>query len=363
MALFSPPGHLTDLTTPAQLQGWSDLVSGGLDSTIANVAAEIGAANVQLVNPLRTSIANPRRRLIPWLTFPQVVYDRNTLAHSRTIVESDTTRNSRDEYSEWFTHMSGGNVIAVDITTELPEYWDYLATALSHTAFADIYRRYANPAATEAALFPPSGAAGDRYDPMNRFNTTDGAMHMICGINNLNAALGLIGPSTIVRFNGTEPKDVQDCEPGGQHHADPTVIAHFNRLAREGRYITLDDPVGVYILGVDTAGWKTPDGSDPRNLITVSRGNPPVRLRVHVPGGGFTLSDVTIGGEPIRSGAQVAERVTVGIFASVGAAGTIRPTRGRVCRTAAAPPPPPMAIVAAETTEIAFTWTAGRKKA
>ncbi|HEY6138235.1 MAG TPA: hypothetical protein VI670_10775 [Thermoanaerobaculia bacterium] len=362
MARFSPPGRLTDLTTAAQLDGWSDIVNRGLDGAIASLTAAVGAPNVQLVNPLRTTIPNPQRRLIPWLTFPELVYDFNPLAAARRIVEGDTTRNSRDEYSEWFTHTSGGNVVAVDITTELPEYWEYLATALTHAEFTDIYRRHANPAATEAALFPPAGRPTDRYDPANRFNTTEGAMHMICSINNLGAALGLIWQAIIWRLSGSEPKDVQDCEPGGQHHADPTVIAHFNRMAREGRFITLEDPVGVYILGVDTAGWKTPDGSDPRSLITVTRGNPPVRLRVHVPSGAFTLSDVTIGGEPIRSGAQVAERVTVGIYASVGAAGAIRPTAGEPCRAVPPPPPPPpMPMAAVESTEIAITWTLGRK--
>jgi hypothetical protein len=357
MARFSTPGRLTDLTRDADLQGWSDAVDGKIQSAIANLTAAVGAANVQLVNPLRTPIANPQRRLIPWLTFPQRVYDFHPLAESRTMVESDVRRASRDEYSEWYTHVSGGNVTAVDITTELPDYWEYLAAKLSHTEFADIYRRYVDPAATEAVLFPPRGDPGDAYDPMNAFNTERGAMHMICPINNLDAALGLIWDATIWRFSGSEPMDIQDCSGADSHHADPTVIAHFNRLAREGRFITLEDPVGIYILGIDLAGWKTPDGSDPQSLVRVERGNPPVRMRVQVPSGAFTLSDVTIGGEPIRSGAQVAERVTVAAIASVGAPGAIRPARGRPCGSVAAGD----AVAGAAGTKIAISWTLGRK--
>lgn len=350
MARFSPPGMLSDLTRDEDLQAWSDLVDGALDGVIARLVAAVGADNAQLVNPLRDPIADARPRVIPWLTPPQAVYDSNRLADARTIVDADRMRERQDEYSEWYTHRDpSGNVVAVDVTTELPEYWQFLADTLPRPDFVALYRRYVDAAVTEADLFPGGGP----YDPFNPFNTDRGAMHMICGINNLNAALGLIWNATIWRLTGSQPSDVQDCGFAAPHHADPTVIAHFNRLAREGRYITLADPVGVYILGVDTSGWRTPDGSDPRALVEVVRGTPAVRVRVGPPASAFTLSEVTIGGEPIRGGAQVAECVVVGLKAMVGEAGAVRPTRGTSCGS----PEPALAVTVAAVAAAAVEWT------
>jgi hypothetical protein len=343
MPRFSPPGNLTDLTTDAHLQEWSDVINGALNGRINSLAGQIGAANVQLVNPLTTPIANARPRRIPWFTFPQDVWDHRPRADARTFADHPDRRipsPGQNEYSEWHTRRDdNGNVISVDVTTELPEYWDFLSTHLSHDAFVGIYRQYINSAVTEDDLFPGAGP----YDPTNHWNKQDGAMHMINGINTLPDALGLIADATIWRFSGTEPVDVQLCDVPRTHHADPAVVAHFNRLAREERFITLADPVGIYIFDIDTMGWETPDGSDPRRLITFNRGNPPVRARVGVRRGcgcfpwrrprppRFKLSDVTICGEPIVSGSQIAERTTVGVIAMVGERGAIRPTIGQAC--------------------------------
>lgn len=334
MPRFSPPGLLADLTTDAHLQGWSNVVNGALNGAIGSLTSAVGAENVQLVNPLTTPIAGAKRRIIPWFTFAEDVWDFRRRAEARVHADDPANRRpatrGQNEYSEWFTHRdAGGNVTAVDVTTELPEYWDFLLANLSRAEITALYRAWANPAASEAEIFSGPGGSYNRY---NAFNTTRGTMHMINNINTLVAALGLIWDATIWRFNGTTPVDVQDCGVNGPHHADPTVIAHFNRLSREGRFITMDDPVGVYILGIDTDGWKTPDGSPAENLVRFVRGTPPVRARIAPPPGStFRLSDVTISGEPIRWGSQVAERTTVGVIASVSGPGLIRPARGRPC--------------------------------
>lgn len=57
-----------------------------------------------------------------------------------------------------------------------------------------------------------------------------------------------------------------------------------------------------------------------------------MHARVAVPPGApFRLGDVTIGGIPIRSGAQIAERTTVGITMLVGPPGEFTFTRGINC--------------------------------
>lgn len=241
-------------------------------------------------------------------------------------------RNSGDgqnEYCEWFTRRSspGGDVQQVDLTTELPEYFELLAQRLSRAELGNVYRQL-YPAATDAQLFT-SGA----YNPRNRWNSHDGAMHLIGDINDLDPnALGVIAGALPWRFSAAgRVLDVQDCGMG-QFHADPTIVANINRMAREGRAITVGDPIGVYIIDVDTSGWKTPDGSDPRSLLTFSRGAPPMHLRVAPPpGAAFRLSEVTIGGEPIRFGAQIAERTIVGITMMVGPPGEFTFTTGITC--------------------------------
>jgi hypothetical protein len=78
--------------------------------------------------------------------------------------------------------------------------------------------------------------------------------------------------------------------------------------------ITLQNPVGLYMDHIDLAGWRAPDGGPLTDLLRIVRGRPGMieRLEVEVPAErGFSLSDVTIGGVPIRYGGQIAECITV----------------------------------------------------
>jgi hypothetical protein len=323
---FSPPGHLTDLTRDADLQAWSDTVSTLLDGHLV--------AGGQLFNAITNPRPNLRPRRIPWLAIPQTVADHRSVEAMRMQVDNPANRrdsgDGQNEYCEWFTKRSapGGDVLQVDLTTELPEYFEFLAQRLSRAELGNVYRQL-YPAATDAQLFTGAGA----YDPLNRWNTSEGAMHLIGEINDLEPnALGVIENALPWRFSAAgRVLDVQDCGLGS-FHADPTIVANINRMAREGRAITVADPIGVYIIDVDTSGWATPDGSDPRALLTFSRGTPPMHLRVAAPAGAsFRLSDVTIGGEPIRFGAQIAERTVVGITMMVGPPGEFTFTTGTIC--------------------------------
>jgi len=342
MPRFSPPGGLKDLTDDARLQAWSDAVSGLLDGHIR--------PGGQLFN----NVTNPRTdlepRRIPWLASPQTVYDHRKRDDARRQVDDPANRPSsgdgQNEYTEWFTRRDADGVVTrVDITTELPDYWNFIAGVLPAQRIGDIYRTIF-PEATDDAL-RRDGA----YDPNNPFNTSRGAMHLIGEINTLEPdALGVIGGAVLWRFNAAgRVIDAQDCVrgPAPVFHADPTIVANINRMAREGRAITIADPFGVYILGVDTEGWACPDGSDPAALVTYHRGEPPMHAIVAVPPDkAFRLGDVTIGGIPITSGSQIAERTTVGITMLVGPPGEFTLTRGINCPEEIAPPPPEEARLA-----------------
>jgi len=316
MARFSPPGGLTDLTRDADLQAWSDTVSALLDARIPEGG--------QLFNPVTRPRGDLQSRSVPWIAMPQTVWDHRPREAARAQVDDPAnrpdSRTGQNEYTEWFTHRdpADGEVVGVDLTTELPDYWRFLGERLSPTELGNVYRQL-YPAAADAELRDATG----NYDPRNPWNTTRGAMHLIGEINTLAPdALGVVAGAVPWRFRAPgEVVDVQDCGLG-VFHADPSIVANLNRIAREGRAITLRDPIGVYIIDLDTTGWETPDGSDPAELVTFSRGNPPMHARIAVPEGrGFRLCDVKIAGERIRWGAQIAERTVVGITAAVGPPG------------------------------------------
>jgi len=327
---FSPPGNLTDLTTAVGLQGWSDKkIHPFFTSEIASVRSCVGAGKVQFVDPLVRDLGNSRRT-ISWPAFPIALLAQG-LTREQALEHADDPENGRgvqDEYLEWFIHRDdNGEMIAVDFTCEGPEYWEYLSTTLSKAAFEKVYK-IANPAATADALFAADGS----YNPNNPFNTTKGIMHLIHGANTLGAEIDIVAQSTMIRdktaivscFRCHAASHIGD----GTRKSDPTIASNVNQLAQDGRAITIADPVGLYIGGLDTAGWSTPDGSNPQSLFKITRGNPGVRARFEVPQGKFRIADVRIGGEPIRSAGQIAEHVSIQVTAIVGPTGefTAQPT-------------------------------------
>lgn len=315
---FAPPGGLTeDLDNDdGLLRDWSGEVDGLLEAEIRGLAF---TEDVQLFNPVRNPRGDLQPRPIPWFTMPARFANHQKRADALKAVDlpaaDGARRDDQPEYSEWFTHRQDGRVVRVDVTTELPEYWDFLGRKQRAKVVA-LYRHYVSAEVREEDLFDAEGA----YRPLNVWNSERGAMHMTCDINTLSLAIGVLGGGTVWRRrNGKHVVDVQFCEPSSAtENADPTLIAHANRLAREERAITFANPPGIYILGLDLDGWKRPDGRPVTrdDVIAETRGTPPVRMRIE--GRGFALWQSTIDGEPIEWGSQIAERVTVGPIAAVG---------------------------------------------
>jgi hypothetical protein len=112
---------------------------------------------------------------------------------------------------------------------------------------------------------------------------------------------------------------------GPNRNSDPTIGATVNAFARLGAMITLQNPVGLYMDHIDLAGWVAPDGGDVAECVGIVRGMPGMieRLLVEVPlHRGSTVSDLTIAGEPIAYGGQIAECITVKL---VGQAALVSP--------------------------------------
>jgi hypothetical protein len=164
------------------------------------------------------------------------------------------------------------------------------------------------------------------YNPYNKWNTTHGIMHLCSPPNTLSAEIQLGGDASVIYVDDHDrllvESDVLICSSGyggPDRNSDPTIGGTVNALARMGARTTLTNPVGLYMDHIDLAGWCVPDGGSLTDLVKVVRGSLDFieRLEVEVPAErGFTLSEVTIGGQPIRFGGQIAECITVKLVAA-----------------------------------------------
>lgn len=169
------------------------------------------------------------------------------------------------------------------------------------------------------------------YNPFNKWNTTHGIMHLCSPPNSLLAEIQLGADATVIRINNrgrilVEPDALICCGAygGPDRNSDPTIGATVNALARLGAYVTLRNPVGLYMDHIDLAGWSAPDGVDLAACVRIVRGSPGLieRLVVEVPlSSGYAVSDLKIGGVPILYGGQIAECITVKLVGTAVLAG------------------------------------------
>ena len=69
----------------------------------------------------------------------------------------------------------------------------------------------------------------------------------------------------------TGERELIDCGRYGdrERFSDPHIGAEINSLARQDAFITVANPLALYIADLDTAGWETPDRSDPKFFWTI----------------------------------------------------------------------------------------------
>jgi hypothetical protein len=257
----------------------------------------------------------------------------------------------QDEYCEWrVTRDPDGGIRRVTFTAEPPEYWqalhgDTLLDLNGEAAYRmpgdpglllDLYREYVSPHVKYEDLIcavdlvdysVPSNPfvvyKKGSYNPYNRWNTTDGIMHLTQPSNSLSAEILLGADATVLRGSGRDGRIVSDPDAliccahyGGPNRcSDPTIGASVNELAALGCAVTLRNPVGLYMNDLNMTGWAGPKGEpvDPA-WFRIERGRPGLieRAVFEVPErAGFRVSDVTIGGVPISVGGQLSEHITV----------------------------------------------------
>jgi hypothetical protein len=333
---FDPPANIDDFNTiPKQRDAWNEFLSTSFDEEIKGIESELGVGNSQFYNPTKIDTTAPQLEpAITWIGFPALIKRKHPGNKRAARQEADKPlpngERPQDEYLEWFVTKQAGKITKVTFTCEGPEYWEALAHGypLSYTgpktagATGDnqkllaLYQKYVSPQVQMADLF-----VNGSYNRLNKWNTKNGAMHLNQRNNTLGAEINIAAQATILRQQGgvilTDPDKLIRCglygAPG--RASDPTIGAAVNALARDGFFVTLQNPVGLYIDSLDTTGWKKPNGSpvDP-GYWQILRGTTGKILRAvyEVPAGeGFTVGDIAIGGEKIEFGGQIAEKITM----------------------------------------------------
>ena len=315
LAQFDPPANVNDLDDAGR-KAWSDLVSSLFDDS-AQGGSE--GPRRQFYNPLKTETVDDQQTLdITWVSFPRSV---TVGAPSERVrwQRGDASRDVQDEYCEWSVtrDVASHKITRVTFTCEGPEYWQFLASRDRGTVLS-LYRQFVSPDVQMDDLFPHGGD----YDTRNRFNnsTSEGAMHLVQQNNTLSAEIEIVAAATITReIHGrllTGEQELIDCGQYGapRRNSDPHIGGEVNKLARAKADVTLANPIGLYIAGLSTAGWITPDGSDPQSYWTIVRGTSDKALRAVYevpPGKGFEVGDITIGGNPIEFGGQLADFIHI----------------------------------------------------
>ncbi|MEE1782158.1 hypothetical protein PUR71_04330 [Streptomyces sp. SP17BM10] len=324
LASYAPPGNLTDLDATGA-KAWDAFISDSVDQAVKGPdPSQVlhDSPRGQFYDLTKTdTAADATEATVTWTAFPRII-KINSISDPQRWQRADASRDVQDEYCEWsVTRDTTGKITKVTFTCEGPEYWSLLAQSDPGTVL-DLYRRFVAPDVQHGDLFGPDGA----YQPRNRWNdsTSHGAMHLIQRNNTLGAEIELAAAATIVRVIGgqelaTEQQLIQ-CSKYGQaeRNSDPHIGGAVNAIARQKADVSLADPVGLYFNDLSTDGWAAPDNSDPKSYWTYVRGDAahPVRAVYEVPQGrGFTVGDITIGGKPIRFGAQIADFITIKLTA------------------------------------------------
>jgi hypothetical protein len=349
---FDPPANVNDFDSiPNQRQAWSDTLSFWFSREVRGVEQLIGAGKSQFYNPHVTDTTDPNStKVISWSGFPQLIANKHLGNHKAALQEADHLVSAggeqfrpQDEYCEWFVTRDTATqkITRVDFTCEGPGYWMAMAQGYpdgvpnsvktagatgSKDKVLELYKAFVSPQVQMSDLF-----VNGKYNPLNKFNTTHGAMHLTHPANTLEAEINIAAQATVLRAQHGQTLTDQDAliccagygVPG--RASDPTIGGNVNALARQGASITLLNPVGLYIDSLNTTGWVTPDGTPAANFFTIVRGAPGAGLRAVFqvpPAKGYTISDIKIGGQAIQFGGQIAEHILMkltGLACRVGA--------------------------------------------
>jgi hypothetical protein len=361
LAPFSTPAFIDDLSDSAK-RAWSDIVHGWFKEAEARLPP-----GHRLFNIADEDASQAVAALIPWEGFPRKVkllfptdLDRRW-SFAENVVGRDLFNRGagfylldaagnptsaalpfrdQDEYCEWHVYKdaTSGKPRRIVFTSENPEYWTHIAET-DEDKLVSLYRDLVNPAVQRDDLFfasdvfvPLVDENGNvvswdnrkgRYNPLNRWNTTDGIVHLTHPANSLSAEVFLAADATILRLDATGSPVTDQAAliccaayGGMNRSSDPAIGGRINELVRSGLAISIADPVGLYMGDIDPLPIEMPGGIAFQDCWKVKRGDAASRMVLNAEfslpeGSGFELSDILVGGEPLRYGGQLAELITI----------------------------------------------------
>jgi hypothetical protein len=343
---FDPPAFFTDFDAiRGQREAWHEYVSLAFDTIIMDQRSTLQSETVQFYNPATHDYGDAVEQAITWNAFPKELLRQ--FGRARAMLVADHDRSTLTEYCEWHVTRDPltNAIVRITFTSEPPEYWAamfggpvaYDAEGKKTFAFPgsrdEVLRHYQHLVSPEVRAHDL--VDGGTYDPLNKWNSTHGIMHLSASPNSLIAEIKLGADATVAYRNArgevvVEPEPLICCAAfgGADRNSDPTIGATVNALARLGAMITLANPVGLYMDHIDLTGWSAPKGVEIEECVHVVRGDARKRmierLVVEVPHkSGSTVSDLCIGGVPIAFGGQIAECITVKLTGAAAAIGSV----------------------------------------
>ena len=267
----------------------------------------------------------------------------------------------QDEYLEWAVRREPDGVITeITFTCEAPEYWAQVAS--DENLLLDLYKELVGDnTITLADLVFPRTVTWDNpfdgrqrfeageYNPYNRWNMI-GAVHLTQPANTLGAEITLAKDASRLYGNPvpvTTDPDLVCCAPYGgvNRMSDPTIGSQVNTQVQLGNRVTLRDPIGLYIRGIRTEVFSLPDNSPFQRVNECFAILRPavqdvtdmiVRARFRVPdgitfnGAQLRVGDLKVNGEQIVTGGQVADVITMTLYALAIAGAPVQPRQ--ICR-------------------------------
>jgi hypothetical protein len=255
----------------------------------------------------------------------------------------------QDEYLEWVTLRDPDGVVReIWFTCEGPEYWKLIADNdrnLLITLYGEITGLGSNAIDPHKLYFPQTlthvepfanhhkltFSACD-YNPYNEYNLA-AAVHLTQGANTLGAEITLAMEGSLLWGNPPESQDPDliCCAGYGDPNrfSDPTIGKEVNDLVRQGNFVTLRDPVGLYMQSMLTSDFTDWNDQPIANLATdyfvplrkSADGTLILRAKFQVPDGvqrngkQARVGDLKYKGVSISMGGQVADAITMHLFA------------------------------------------------
>ena len=288
-------------------------------------------------------------KIIPWGTNPDDEgFSSTPFLDSQGNPFPNNGYRQQDEYLEWsVVRDANGNISQIIFTCEGPEYWGVVAS--NRDLLLSLYQHHVSPNVQIQDLFFPQDVtfvdpndpnetvqhySTQDYNPYNKWNMM-GAMHLTHPANTLGAEVTLAAQaSALYRMRGVPVSanpNLTCCRGIGEinRSSDPNIAATVNGAVLQGNFVTLRDPIGLYMLDFDSTAITLPDHSPIPNFVgtylTKTRasadGSMTLRAILQVPDGvmyqgrQMLVSDLICNGRPIQFGGQIAATITMGLFA------------------------------------------------